>query len=593
MTAVLPEPPKPKRPFSVGRLLTWLALGWVGLWVVAGLVLFIALLAADPMPDKAVLRVELDGELPEQRPPPLAALFDEDPPLVLRDVTRSIRAAADDPRIVGLVLDIKEPELSLAQIDEIAEAMEVFEKSGKWQRGFLETAGELSPGNRHYLLAALTGHVTLAPPGEIGLAGLRAEVPFIRGTLDKLHVTPSFDQRYAYKTAANMFTEKGFTKAHAESVKVLVDDLQDQFVAMVAARRKQDPKAVRAWLEDGPYGSEEAKQRGIIDEVAYWDQLLGEARTLAELEEDDEDEPFVSVAVYSQNIPPKPTAGRLALVVGEGAIVRGEGRSGFDGEAVMGSDKVAQALRDARQDEVKGVLLRVDSPGGSYVASDLVRREVELTRKQGIPVVVSMGSLAASGGYFISMDADAIFATPGTLTGSIGVYGGSFALRGFFQDWLGITFEVYDALPEGSAISSLDGPDARELEKRKLTLDRIYEDFVGKAAIARKKTRDELHAVAQGRVWTGRQAKDVGLVDELGGFHAALRKLKVLAGLDADATIELAEYPQPEGLLASLGHLIAAQKLPDGLDKSLQLVQEVTRASGGALAAMPYRIDIR
>jgi protease-4 len=418
----------------------------------------------------------------------------------------------------------------------------------------------------------------------------------VRGLLDKLHVTPSFEKRWAYKSAANMFTETGFTKEHQESLESLVNDLQATWVDMVAERRKVDKDKVMSWLKGGPYAADTAKSEGLVDEVAYWDAIDDEARRLSDLAPDDDQKSFLDLEDYIGHVPDKgPSAGKVALIVGQGVIMRGGGGDGgVGGERSMGSDDITQAFRDARRDKMAGILFRVDSPGGSYVASDLVRREVEITRQQGIPVVISMGSLAASGGYFVSMQADSIVASPATLTGSIGVYGGSFATRRFFNDYLGVTFGTYDALPESVNVSGLDGPDAIELEKRKQTLDRIYADFVTKAAAGRKKTYDEMHAIAQGRVWSGKQAKERGLVDELGGFHVALKKLKELCKLQPDAVIELHEYPEPESLFGSLGHLLSARAaLPPGLERASRLIEELERSPGTALLALPYRIDVR
>jgi protease IV len=574
---------------NVKKILKWIVIGWVGLWSVILLAMIVALLLREPVPEQSILVVRLDGQLTESPQPSLAQLLSDEPALTLPGLTSALRAAAIDERIVGVILEVKNPELSLAQIEELEQAMAVVRASGKWSAAHLETAGEFARGDGAYALAATAGEVILAPSGDINLAGLRAEVPFLRGALEKLDIEPYFDKRAAYKNAPDMFTQTSFTKEHSESLRALADDLQATLVAHMAARREVEPKVVLEWIKNGPHSSASAKEQGIVDAVGYWDAVVHTAEEKA-----GRDDPFVEAAVYGQNLEQPSGGPKLAVIYGEGPITRGEGGRGFGtSEAAMGSDVITQAFRDAREAEVAGILFRVDSPGGSYVASDLIRREVELCREAKIPVIVSMGTVAASGGYFVAMDADRIIADPGTITGSIGVYAGTFATRRFLQN-LGISIGVYETVPESNAVQGLDPPDAREKQARGVVLDRIYEDFVQKAAAGRKKTRDEIHAVAQGRVWTGRQALAHGLVDELGSMHVALARLKEMIGSTAETPATIVEFPEAETPLAVLRRLFGAQagvRLPRALAQLRGAFEELVQDPADRVLALPFSIS--
>ncbi len=565
------------------NVLKWFAIGWIGLWVLVIGAVVLAIVLRQPVKDASVLRVTFDGELAESPSAGLDTLFDDEPSPTLHQVTRSLRQAATDQRIKGVVLEVKSPQVSLAQVQEIDQAMATVRKAGKWSTAFLETAGELSSGNGAYALAATAQRIVLAPSGEVGLTGLRAEVPFVRGLLDKLAIEPYFEKRYAYKTAANTFTQTGFTAEHKESLASLVDALQNDLITQVAARRSVSQDTAWQWVRGGPYGAEQALKLGLVDELGYWDAVESTARAEA-----GRDDPFVSLTAYAGDLPRGQSDRELALIIGDGAIQRGEG-GGFGNEPTMGSDTIAKALRDAREAEVAGVLLRINSPGGSYIASDLIRREVGLTRDAGIPVVVSMGSVAASGGYFIAMQADRIFAEPATLTGSIGVYGGTFATRRFFEEWLGITFGVYEAAPESASFSTLDPPDAATKKKLAEMVDRIYDDFVHKAAKGRNKTPEEIHAVAQGRVWSGRQALERGLIDELGGQADALAYLEKKVGIHTEP--RLLRLPEPESPWHILGRLLEARTETRALESTRRLLARIT-APGEHLLAMPFDIEL-
>ena len=517
---------------------------WVGL-VIASI---ISAIIGPSVPDDSILRVTFDGDLSDASSDDLASTLTGEPQVTLHDVTFGIRAAAEDPKILGLVLDVHSPQLSMAQVQDIAAAMEDYRQSGKWSVSFLETAGEFSRGDGNYALAICADEVILAPPGEVNLLGLSITVPFIRGALDKLRIHPFVEKRHDYKNAANTFTETKFTGAHQEATKNLVEDLQVEHMAHIAARRSITPEIVQGWFAKGTHSAQEALDAKMVDTLAYWDAVEERIKQIAK-----RDDPWIDLGRYQKIRKQSETEHTMAMILGEGQIVR-DRDSGLSSDA-MASGTITQAFRDARRDGVKGVLFRINSPGGSYIASDLIRREVELTRQAGIPVVVSMGSLAASGGYFVAMEADKIVAQPSTLTGSIGVFAGRFAMRDFFAQ-IGVTFDSYKASTGGGTFDWLDPPNEESKIMMAAALDRIYDDFVTKAAKGRALSKEALHAVAQGRVWSGKAALEHKLVDALGGTKVAALELKKLANLNPQETVAFAIYPKPKTPIEMLRDLL-------------------------------------
>lgn len=574
------------------KILTWIAVSFTALWVLLFVGLLLAGLLHEPVKKNSVLRVTLTGSFTEREAPRFSSLLGGTDSVSLRALTESIRSAATDPRIKGLVLEVQQPELSAAGINELEEAMAAFRQSGKWNTAYLESAGELSPGDAEFAAALTASRVILSPAGEVNLAGVRIIVPFFKNALDKLEVEPFVAKRWDYKTAPNSFTNTGFTAAHKEELKGLADDIAGILVDHIAARRQVDAAVVRGWMASGPQTAEVALQQKMVDELAYFDRVRDAARTAS-----GRDDSFVSLSTYAPARRLHQSGPRVALIVGEGTIHRGKSSSPLAGEADMGSDTIVRAFRDARDQKVAGILFRVDSPGGSYVASDVIRREVELTRQKKIPIVVSMGHYAASGGYFVSLGADRVVADPGTITGSIGVFAVSLATRRFWN-MLGVTFDEYQSAPEAVSLDFLDPPKGRERAALEGDVDRIYKDFVGKVAKSRGKTYDEIHAVAQGRVWSGRSALARGLVDELGGAEVALARLKELAGIPKGEDVTLVELPEPEGPLAMVQEFLSARaraevRLPGELGRAAAALSRVLASPGDHLLSLPPGLEVR
>jgi protease-4 len=377
----------------------------------------------------------------------------------------------------------------------------------------------------------------------VGLTGLRLETPFVKGTLDKVGAKFRGDQRYEYKSALDMFTQEKFTPAHRESMEAIKESIFRQMLRAVAAGRKLPEATLRALVDRGPLVAGEALQAKLVDHLSYRDETYEEVKKRG-----GEGAKLLFWDKYLELAGRPHTKGnRIALVYAVGGVTRGKSRFiPFGGTLTMGSDTVAAALRKAAKDqEVKAIVLRVNSPGGSYVASDTIYRETLRAKEAGKPVVISMGDVAASGGYFVSMGADKIVAQPGTITGSIGVLGGKMVLSGLFEK-VGLTFDHVEAGANAGMFSQTQDFTPSQWGRLQTWLDRVYLDFTTKVAQGRKLTRDRVHQIARGRIWTGEDAKRLGLVDEVGGLTTALALAKRLAGIAESEEIEVRLYPKPK-----------------------------------------------
>ncbi|MCY9782360.1 signal peptide peptidase SppA [Nocardiopsis sp. EMB25] len=454
------------------------------------------------------------------------------------DVVEGIRRGARDPKVAALIVRIDGRPLGFAKTQELRDSVADFRASGKTAIAWADSFGELGSGNLPYYLACAFSRVVMSPTGVLGLTGLIMRSTFVKGAIDKLDVRYEVGKRHEYKNALNGVTETGFTDAHREATDRIVTSLSDQIVEAVAEARGLTEDKVRELVSGGPFMPKEALDTGLVDALAYRDEvyedLLGQVRE----EHPGKDEPeLLYVARYHRKHTPvpRPTVGEgpgyIALISANGAITLGRSRrSPLGGGTIMGSDTVTAAFRAARRDpRVKAVVFRVDSRGGSPTASDAIRRESELTGKAGIPVVAAMGDVAGSGGYYVTLGADAVVAQPGTITGSIGVITGK-PVFGALMERFGVTTDSVSSA-EHAGMFDTDRPFTEsEWERVNALLDEIYDDFVGKVAQARGMTREQVHEVARGRVWTGRDALERGLVDELGGLATAVRLARERAG---------------------------------------------------------------
>jgi protease-4 len=444
-----------------------------------------------------------------------------------------------------LVAKVGARRMGFAQAQDIRSAVAAFRAAGKPAVAWSETFGELAAASVPYYVAAAFDQIWLQPSGEVGFVGVTAGSLFLAEALDRIGVRRQFEARHEYKNAANIFLERSFTEPQREATGRVVASLFNQVVADVAVGRRLGQEAVRSLVDRAPLPARDAHQAGLVDHLGYRDEVYADA--LAKTRPDAQ-LLFAHRYHRQQALPQRlrralnRRRGVVALVIGSGTIRLGRSTYGPLSTAAMGSETVGAALRAAGKDpRVKAVVFRLNSPGGSYVASDAIWREVGRVKDAGKPVVVSMGDVAASGGYFVSAPADVIVAQPGTLTGSIGVLGGKMSFAQVL-DRLGIG---HDAVSEGQharMMSALDQFTEEEYQTLSGWLDRVYEDFVAKVAAGRSMTVQAVHELAKGRVWTGADAHVRGLVDELGGLDHAAALARRRAGLPADA--ELVRMPR-------------------------------------------------
>jgi protease IV len=485
----------------------------------------------------AYLSLSLAGDVAEEPTSEVDTLFGTPRP-TLRGLVESLDRAATDPKMKGVVVRVGSLTGGWGKVQELRDAIARFRKSGKPAYAHLE-----SVGNQEYYLATACSKIFAVPQALVLVHGLAAEVTFFRQTLDKLGVEAQFEGVGRYKNAPNQFTEDHFTPPHREQTEALLDSLHSQYVSAIAESRKKTREDVRALLDAGPYDAAGALKAGLVDELVYEDEL--ESRLNARER--------VTPGRYVRSARGFGFDGRprVALVYAVGEIMSGESETSPFGGDLAGSSTLARAIRQARNDAtIKAIVLRVDSPGGSGTASEVIWRELTLARKSK-PVIVSMGDVAASGGYYIAMPGDAIVAQPATITGSIGVFSGKFTLRGLY-DKLGLKKEIVERGRNGAFFSEYRPWTDEERERMRDLMVSFYGEFVSKAAKGRGKSYEDIDRVAQGRVWTGEEAFKVGLVDRLGGLETALALAREKAKLGKDEELSLVVLPEKKGVFETI-----------------------------------------
>ena len=501
-----------------------------------------------PLPTRTPLLLELDlTEVPVTPDPndPLDRLRNRGR-RQLRPTLRALYEAGEDVRVVGLITKVGGA-LPWATMQELRLGVEAFARSGKPTVAWAESLDDGSAMLTAYTLASAFGEIWLQPGGGIGPLGVGVETTFLRGALDKLGIEPQLEQRYEYKNAADRISRTELTPAHRESLERLTGTIYADAVQLIAAGRKLGPEDVKGRMDASPYTAAEARGAGLVDRLGYRDEVYASVRSRFPTT------PQLLFADRWKPAPrpswPKPRRGHVALVEARGAIVTGRSRRRLGGRQV-GSDTVSAQLRAARDDDrARALVLRVDSPGGSAVASEVIWREVVRIRDTGKPVVVSMSDLAASGGYYIACPADMILALPATVTGSIGVFGGKFVVAELLER-LGLTTGTVQQGERALMYSGRRRFDEDEQARLAATIDAVYDDFVAKVATGRGRPTEEIEAVARGRVWSGQDAEAVGLVDRLGGLREAVAEARTRSGLPDDAPVRPAVHLPP---LARLG----------------------------------------
>lgn len=487
-----------------------------------------------------VLELDLDKGVVEQSPSSPIDRAINSGAVALRDLVDALERAAGDDRVVAVVARLGNGHIGMAKAQELRNAITRFRESGKRAVAFSETFGEGSLATLDYYLATAFDEIYLQPSGSVGIEGVLTRSPFLRRFLDRIKVTPDLGHREEYKGAKYLLTESEYVAPHREATAAILSDHFEQIVDGISAGRDITPEKARELIDAAPLTASEALEAGLVDGLRFRDEAYEAAKASG-------GKGFIYTGRYLKKAGrPHRRGERIALIYGTGSIHRGSSK--FDPmsrSSSMGSDDVASAFRKAVDDKkTKGIVFRVDSPGGSAVASDVIGREVDRARKAGKPVVVSMGDVAGSGGYWVSAPADRIVAQPGTITGSIGVVSGKLA-RGDAWSSIGVDFDEIHLGRNATTWDPIRPFTDSERERNEVFLDRIYEDFLEHVARGRTMDVEQVRVVAKGRVWTGQRAKELGLVDSLGGISEAMRLVGELAGIGADDRVQVMVFPQP------------------------------------------------
>jgi protease-4 len=521
------------------------------LTVVIGIILiFSALRRSEPViRDNSVLALKVDGELPDYVPDTLSRRLFGNDDQSLTDLIEQLSKAKVDKRINGVLLEINLLGAGWGKAEELRGAIADFRTSGKPIYAYIEVGT-----NKEYYIATAAERVYVAPSGDLYINGFAADVMFFRGSLDKLGVYPDVFQIGKYKNAPDQFTRKEMTKEHHDVVDSILDDLFNRFVNTIAETRKKSPEDIRALIDNAPLSAKEALDAGLIDGTNYRDEVENELKK--RLGYKDEDELRVAKAEAYRQVTPESLGlnrgERIAVIYASGEIWPGKsGNSAMGGQSV-GSDTMVKAIGDAAKDKsIKAIVIRVDSPGGVHYASDTIWHAVEVA-KQKKPVVVSMGDLGASGGYYISCNANKIIAEPSTYTGSIGIFAGKPVMKGLY-DWLGITNQYVLRGKNAGMFRETEKFTPEERAKFESSIkSKYYDEFVPKVARGRGRDPEYIDSIAQGRVWTGAQAKENGLIDDFGGLDKAIEVAKNLAGIPADKGVRRVILPHPRSFFEDI-----------------------------------------
>lgn len=552
--------------------------------------------------DNSTLVLHMEGDLPEQAPVDYNLPFlSEQQPLSIAENWQLLRNAAADPHIKAIVLEPRGLSVGWAKLQELRGDIVNFKKSGKPVYAYLR-----GPGMREYFVATAADRIYISPEDELDVKGMRAELTFYKGLLDKIGVQMEFEHVGKYKDAPDMFTKTSATPETREVINALLDQFYGDFVNTVAESRKKTPDEIRARIDNGPFVGPEALKGGLVDELAYEDQVFGALKTKLKI-----GDAKINERDYARLPAPAGVDGstRIALLVAQGDIARGATSDGPSAGVITtaGMTKLIRQVRD--DDSIKAVILRIDSPGGDGIASDDILHEAKLLSEKK-PTVISMSDLAASGGYFIAMTGDPLIAYRATETGSIGVFFGKPDIQDLYKK-LGINTELISR-GRFADIDTITAPltDA-ERAKLRAEIELFYKSFVEKVATARKRSYNAIEPLAQGRVWTGLEAKQNGLVDDIGGIDRAIEMAKERAKIGAAEKITLVPYPPRRSLWqilmdreqsADLESRIADSRIESKLDALTQdpevrsLIHALMRGNwidGGMLTRMPYRITVR
>ena len=550
--------------------------------------MFVALFAlglavGDGMPDKMLLTLDLRSSLKDSAEASPLDIGEHSPTVM--DIVLALDQAGRDPRVKGLFMRVGGGDISVPRAEEIDAALKRFRATGKFV--IAQAQGFDSPGLGDYLVATGADEIWMQPHSVFSAAGAGASAMFLRGLFDKINAVPQIAKRSDFKSAADMYMEKDYTGPDRVQTTALLQSWYNNAVASASAARGIDAKAFAADLEASPQFADAALRDKLVDKLGYDDEAKEAAKTRA----GGDSAKYVTLASYwktTRDANEFGNDGRIALIEASGEIVDGTAnRGGLTGsDDVIGGDDLSNAIRSATADKsVKAILLRIDSPGGSVTASDQILDAVKKAQAAGKPVVVSMGALAASGGYYVSCAADKIVAEPGTLTGSIGVLTGKVAI-GKSLAMIGVGADEIGVGKNALFDSSINPYTPEQWAALNTQADAIYADFTQKVASGRKLPLSQVQDIAKGRVWTGADAKPRGLVDQLGGFWTAVADAKTLAGIGASERVVFKRFPERKGFFAALGEAFsgsaAGVRAVQGLARleEAPVAQAVLKAAG-------------
>lgn len=575
-------------------------------------VIAIALLAESigkpSVAENSVLVLNVTGELPDYNPPdPMAKVFGVESSESFSSLLTQIRKAKVDSRVGGILLDVDFPGIGWGKADELRDAIKDFKSSGKPVYAFMEMGM-----NKDYYIAAAADKIYMPPSGDLYVNGFAAQAMFFRGSLDKLGVEPQFLKIGKYKNAPDQYTEKEMTEGQKEVTNAILDDYYNRVVTAIADSRKKSPEDVKAMIDNAPFNARQAQTQGLIDEAIYRDEVYDKLKNQLGYKAEDKLR-TVSSGDYREITADSlglNNGEKVAVIYASGGIGSGKSNNSPFGGQTVGSDTVVQALNEATEDaSIKAIVLRVDSPGGSALASDVMWHAIEKAKEKK-PVVVSMGDVAASGGYYIACNANKIVAEPSTVTGSIGVFLGKPILNGFY-DWVGVTTQYTLRGKNAGLFRENTKWEGDELAKMTEQMNSIYFDnFVPKVAKGRNLTPERVNEIGQGHVWTGFQAKEIGLIDEFGGMEKAIDIAKELAQLPADKDVKRIAYPKPVPFLSKIfgsgedttfskteeqkAQEAVIKALPQDVRKTLKYASMLDQMKRGeAMMIMPFELEIK
>jgi len=573
--------------FFLGFAIGIVFVGLVGVLLVFAAVRFAGNIGAErpvTVSDNAALILNLEGAVPEQAPVDVAIPYlQQQPPLTVLDTWKLLRRAASDTKVKALVLEPRGLDAGWAKLEELRAEILAFKQSGKPVYAYLRNAG-----TREYYLATAADKIYMAPEDELDVKGIRAELMFLKGTLDKLGVTMEFEHVGKYKDAPDTFTKTSPSPETLEVTNQILDQYYGNMVQVIADGRKLPPGAVRGVIDQGPFIGKSALDSGLVDALIFEDEMLAQLNTnlKADLKK-------IGARSYSKAAGAEPSGrARIAYVTGDGEITRGDPGEDVSDTGITAFSMVKQLRQVADDSSIKGAIVRVDSPGGDGIASDDILHEMKLLSKKK-PVLISMSDLAASGGYFIAMTGDPVLAYSNTLTGSIGVFFGKVNLSGLYEK-LGIKTQLLTRGRFADIDSETKPLTPEEKDKVQKEIQVFYKGFVDRVAEARKRPYDQVEPLAQGRVWLGAQAKMNGLVDEIGGLDRAVEMIKQRTNIPASEQVTLVTYPPRRTLLEML---LKTSTDNSELESAIKAVAGSlpwkSLAHGGVQRLMPYSIVIK